>query len=101
MTQTETNWLHSGKYLPRFLRDFHDQKSVFKWIGERVEAARQKRKANGEHDYIEGVNWVAAHVYVIDNFLWFMGPWSLWTTRGTTTPHSQHNRVALFGTPKK
>jgi hypothetical protein len=57
-------WLKEGKYLPEPLRDFHDQKAIFK-------AIHQTINVEG-HDYAKGVNWVAGHCYVIDIFLWWM-----------------------------
>ena len=62
--QTTEAWLTSGKYLPKFLRDFHDQKDVFKAIHEMY--------AVQEKSLTKDVSWVAAHIYVIDFFLWFM-----------------------------
>lgn len=58
------DWLKSGKYLPAPLRDFHDQKDVFKAIDEVVQ-----RRADS---YTKDVNWVSAQVYTIDLFLWLM-----------------------------
>ncbi len=57
-------WLKSGKYLPEPLRDFHDQKDVFKAIDEVVQ-----RRADS---YTKDVSWVSAQVYTIDLFLWLM-----------------------------
>jgi len=56
-------WL-KGQYLPECLRDFHDQKDLFKAIHEttRVEG----------HPYAGKVDWVAGQCYVIDIFLWWM-----------------------------
>lgn len=56
-------------YLPAFMRDFHDQKELFKDIQRMVEA---RKKAEPNYTYLDGVSWVAAHVYVVDFFLWFM-----------------------------
>jgi hypothetical protein len=56
-------WLKSGGYLPGFLRDFHAQKDVFKWIDR-----QDIRKDDGR----DVPNWIAAHIYTIDIFLWFM-----------------------------
>lgn len=64
MGETTDQWLKSGKYLPEFLRDFHDQKDVFKAIHE-MYAVQDK-------EYTDNMSWRAAHVYVIDCFLWFM-----------------------------
>lgn len=52
-----------GWYLPEFMRDFHDGKGVFKTI-----------HASIVHDtdtYLKNVDWVAAHVYTVDKFLWW------------------------------
>ncbi len=52
--------IESERYLPSFMRDFHDQKDIFKsisWWG-------QNSKAN--------IEWIKAHCYVIDIFLKFM-----------------------------
>ena len=53
--------MESGEHLPALMRDFHDQKDLFKSIHELVDF--------GGHDE---VTWVAGHCYVIDIFLWFM-----------------------------
>lgn len=57
-------WREDGKHLPEFLRDFHDQKDVFKAIAEIIEIDKDDPAYN--------VSWVQAHVYTIDVFLWFM-----------------------------
>lgn len=57
-------WLKSAKYLPEPLRDFHDQKDVFKAMHEII-------NVNG-HGYAKDVDWVSGQCYVIDIFLWFM-----------------------------
>lgn len=64
MTASVNEWLKSGEYLPQPLRDFHDQKDVFKAIDEVV----QRRADN----YTKDVSWVSAQVYTIDLFLWLM-----------------------------
>jgi hypothetical protein len=58
------DWRKSMKYLPRFLRDFHDQKDTFKALHEVVNVEG--------HDYCKDVNWVAGQCYIIDIFLWHM-----------------------------
>ena len=55
-------WLDSAEYLPDFMRDFHDQKDLFKTIHELVNA----------HDGTKAISWRDAHIYTIDVFLWFM-----------------------------
>lgn len=53
-------WLQSGKYLPEFMRDFHDQKDVFKAMHNTITNANE----NG--------NPRDGHIYVVDTFLWYM-----------------------------
>jgi hypothetical protein len=60
-------WLKSGEYLPPFMRDFHDQKELFKALQEVVE--RRNAKPNS---YTEGLNWIMAHVYSVDVLLWVL-----------------------------
>ena len=62
--KTIEQWLKSGKYLPHPLRDFHDQKDVFKAIDTIMEV--------DEGALIKRPSWIEAHCYVIDTFLWFM-----------------------------
>jgi len=61
-------WMKTGKYLPDFMRDFHAQKRVFKRINEIVENDKK-----GERPHHDMPNWVTAHIYVVDFFLWYMG----------------------------
>lgn len=57
-------WRKKGKHLPRFMRDFHDQKDLFKAIDEII---------IHEPDPIrKELTWIDGHIYVIDTFLWFM-----------------------------
>lgn len=64
MSKTFAAWMNEGKYLPSFMRDFHDQKELFKTIDD----AMIKRP----EDMVKRPDWVSAHCYVIDVFLWFM-----------------------------
>lgn len=75
MSKSIINWLESGKYLPEFMRDFHDQKDVFKTIHSFVRS----------HSVMDEVNWINGHMYVIDVFLWFMAK------RGYTLQRSKAN----------
>jgi len=58
------SWMRSGRHLPAPLRDFHDQKDLFKAMHEIVSVEG--------HDYAKEVGWVTGQCYVIDIFLWFM-----------------------------
>ena len=51
-------------YLPRIMRDFHDQKDLFKTIHDTVEVEK--------HDYAKDISCVSGQCYVIDIFLWYM-----------------------------
>jgi len=75
------SWLQSGKHLPPPLRDFHDQKEVFKSIWEAH--LRQRTGDSGAKTYLAGMTWVQAHIFVIDHFLWFMAAhgWTLQRSR--------------------
>lgn len=57
-------WLKSAAYLPPPMRDFHDQKDIFKAIHELINVEK--------HAYAGKVDWIAGQCYVIDIFLWFM-----------------------------
>lgn len=74
----ETNieaWLKSGEYLPPPLRDFHDQKEVFKAMHEIV---REDPAA-----FVKRPTWIEGQCYVIDVFLFFMARrgWTMQRTR--------------------
>lgn len=58
------DWMKSGAYLPPIMRDFHDQKDLFKAIHEIVLVHK--------HEYCKDVSWMEGQCYVIDIFLWFM-----------------------------
>lgn len=73
-------WLLSGEYLPDFMRDFHDQKDLFKALQEVVERRNAK---DGRSSYTDGLSWIAAHVYTVDVFLWCLARrgWTLQRSR--------------------
>lgn len=57
-------WRTELGYLPRFMRDFHAQKDLFKTIHESTNFENQ--------EYVKDISWIEGHCYVIDIFLWFM-----------------------------
>lgn len=65
---TVQEYLESGMYLPPFMRDFHDQKDVFKFLDDVRE--RSIKKNGGS--YMAGMSWVDSQIYTIDIFLWVM-----------------------------
>lgn len=62
------NWRKSGDYLPEFMRDFHDQKDLFKALQDVVDGSNAK---HGGHRALNGT-WTNYHVYSVDIFLWVM-----------------------------
>ena len=54
-------WIDLENHLPKFMRDFHDQKDLFKCL--------RRRWGNKN---IENVTWVDSHIFTIDFFLRFM-----------------------------
>lgn len=65
MNQQLQEWRKAGKHLPDILKDFHDQKDIFKAMHEML--GEQEPNA-----LIKRPTWVAGQCYVIDCFLWFM-----------------------------
>lgn len=61
------HYLQEGNYLPEFLKDFHDQKELFKTI------YIQYKGKNENNKILDTINWVDMHILVIDIFLWWMG----------------------------
>lgn len=62
--QTVIEWRKAGLHLPPFLRDFHDQKDVFKLVHDLTRPP--------EDALINHPTWVDGQIYVIDTFLWCM-----------------------------
>ncbi len=56
-------WLEDRKYMPSFLRDHSDIKQLFKCIHSTVDMTKSVQNPP---------NWIDAHCYVIDIFLWYM-----------------------------
>jgi predicted nucleic acid-binding Zn-ribbon protein len=55
-------------HLPQFMRDFHDQKDVFR----AVSAYDDTLRTDAERTRHPAPNWMDAHVYTVDVFLRFM-----------------------------
>lgn len=55
-------YLESGKHLPEKMRDFHDQKDLFKSMHHLYQ----------DKDNAPVQSWIDGHIYIIDWFLWFM-----------------------------
>ena len=61
-------WRDSGGYLPAIMRDFHDQKDIFKCMSESLD---KYQKDNIMFRDI-GLDWAHLQCLSIDVFLWFM-----------------------------
>lgn len=61
---TLDEFMKDGRYLPRFMRDFHDCKDLFKTLHRRVDVKK--------HPYAGSVSWDVGQCYVVDIFLWYM-----------------------------
>jgi hypothetical protein len=57
-------WLKNAGHLPDVMKDFHDQKDIFKAMHEIL--------AEDPNALIKRPSWVEGHCYVIDVFLTFM-----------------------------
>jgi len=60
------DYMSNNENLPEFMKDFHDQKDLFKVIYDQYREGNTKK-------LLEDVNWVDAHCFTIDVFLWWMG----------------------------
>jgi hypothetical protein len=65
---TLEDWMKAGKYLPEPLRDFHDQKEVFKAMHDTQKPASPSDAIGGHYS----IDFVTGQCYVIDRFLWYM-----------------------------
>lgn len=78
-----SKWLTSGEYLPHFMRDFHDQKDVFKTMHNTIKNADE----NG--------NPRDGHIYVVDTFLWYMARCGYTLQNHGKTSHSKICKLIL------
>lgn len=62
--QKASEWVKGGNHLPPFLKDFHDQKDIFKAIDE---------WANRNPEDYYTITFSQAQVYTVDSFLRYMG----------------------------
>lgn len=65
MTKPVDEWRKSLAYLPAPMRDFHDQKDLFKAIHDTIDV-------EGHSTYVEDISWIDGQVYTVDIFLWYM-----------------------------
>ena len=82
--------MDSGKYLPDFMRDFHDQKNIFKRLDKIVQSRNDT--------YTKDISWTSGQVYTVDIFLWFMAVhgYTLQQSRKKVEFHNIHNELGEF-----
>lgn len=87
---TPQEYTESKGYLPDFLKDFHDQKDVFKTIHELYNKSESLQKLPN--------TWVDNHIFVVDFFLWFMGQhgYKLQRDRSKVEFHNLQETLAEF-----
>lgn len=78
------------KYLPDFMRDFHDQKDLFKCI-------QDWAQRNEDFDKLPN-SWMDNHIFCIDYFLWFMSlhGYKLQQIRTNILVHDLSKSIAEF-----
>lgn len=64
--KTVDQYMDEGNYLPDILKDFHDQKNLFKCMHCKYEST------DNENRFPEAPNWRDGQIYTIDWFLWYM-----------------------------
>jgi hypothetical protein len=65
---TLEQWMGEGKHLPDVMRDFHDQKDLFKAMHDLQKPADPSDVIGGHYS----IDFATGQCYVIDRFLWFM-----------------------------
>lgn len=67
MSLTFREWRSKGRHLPAFMRDFHDQKDLFKLMDATAQFQNKDLREYSRHP-----DWIKAMTYTIDIFLWTM-----------------------------
>lgn len=80
---TPEQFVEEGLHLPDFLKDFHDQKDLFKYLGE-IKSRKPPIAAEG---------WVYDQIFTIDYFLWILGQCG-WTLQRSRRPIEFYNLPA-------
>ncbi len=68
------NLIENERHLPYFLRDFHDQKDLFKALhGSWGDCKNGQKEQDEQGKWVsKTIPWVDGHIYTIDHFLRFM-----------------------------
>lgn len=72
-------WRKDGRHLPKFLRDFHDQKEFFKFLHEFNDPKNI--------DMIKDIDWVKGQIYFFDICLWTLARYG-WTLQKNSSKQS-------------
>ena len=81
---TDSEFMKEGRYLPEPMRDFHDQKDLFKAMSQLY----------GEPMAKHAPSWIDAQIFTVDYFLWFMA------SRGYTLQKCRKKGVRFKEWPK-
>ncbi len=92
---TPQEYVKSGKHLPGPLKDFHDQKDLFKLM---YRCYADKGGTGAYEQNGASVPWTTGQCYVIDWFLWFMGKrgWTLQRSRADVPFHDLDAEIAMM-----
>jgi hypothetical protein len=84
-------FLSNGNYLPEILKDFHDQKDIFKLM-------HHLSGWNDREGWARDISWTEGQIYVIDLFLHFMARhgYTLQRSRAKQQFHSLEDKRARF-----
>lgn len=76
MSKSQADYVRDGGHLPSIMRDFHDQKEIFK-------SAWEWFTDSGKDPPPMGISWMAGHVFTVDCFLKFMAAhgWTMQRSR--------------------
>lgn len=80
---TPEDFVKTGLHLPEFMRDFHDQKDLFKYLDE-IKSRKPPIAAEG---------WIYDQIFTIDYFLWILGKCG-WTLQRSRRPIEFYNLQA-------
>ncbi len=72
-------WRKDGKHLPKFLRDFHEQKEFFKFLHEFNDPKNI--------EMIKDIDWVKGQIYFFDICLWTLARYG-WTLQKSSSKQS-------------
>ena len=64
MSDELQKWIAAAKYIPDVMRDFHDQKDLFKTIHATINTEKCQ--------YVKDISWISGQCYVVDIFLYYM-----------------------------